>query len=216
MGVNDQGPGKTPANKAAREKAMVDDRRTRVASYKVRGLSLRQTIAKLAEDGCVNPKTGEPWSIGIISKDINALQARWKAEALRDIGDWIKDELERIDWTEREAREAWVRSIGEKQKRRAETTTGGKTAGRKAVVETEELNGDPRFLQVTIDCQNRRAKLLGLDAPDRHEHVAKVDVQSKSDLSGYTDEELAQFRELAARAAARAAERGGDGTTNPA
>jgi len=165
MGLN----APNPAQERAKNAAMVDERRARVASYKVRGFSIRQMRVALAEDGHTNPATGEPWSIGILARDLSELDKRWKAEALRDIAAWKVVELERLDAVERAAWEAWERGIGKKQKTITERNQGGKGSVAKARIETEELNGDPRYLAVILDCQQRRARLLGLDAPAKIE-----------------------------------------------
>jgi hypothetical protein len=148
--------------------AAVDARRARVASYKVRGFSIRQTAAALAGDGVLNPSTKKPWSIKVICEDLQELAARWQADAKRDVGEHQARELERLDEMERQAWAAWHRGIGKKQQTFTERRDGGRGGGgSKASVRTEDLNGDPRFLQVLLDCQERRAKLLGLDAPTR-------------------------------------------------
>lgn len=162
-----------PRNERAKLAAMVDDRRARVASYKVRGFSVRQTEAALPGDGCTNPKTGKPWSRGVIEQDLQFLTERWQTEAKRDIGEHIARELEKIDEVEREAWAAWRRGIGKKQFTVTERNEGGKGGRSRARVETEELNGDPRYLAILADCRRDRAALLGLNAPKRSEVTGK-------------------------------------------
>jgi hypothetical protein len=87
-----------------------------------------------------------------------AQQALEGAEEIRQI------ELERLDGIYSRALEAWHRGIGEKKKIVEEQS---QKDGQKTRTETEDLNGDPRYLQVMLDCQGRRAKLLGLDAPEK-------------------------------------------------
>jgi hypothetical protein len=149
-------------NKDEARVGTIEDRRARVASFKVQGLSIRKIIAALAKAKCVNPDTGKPWSVRAIHEDLVHLTARWKSEALRDITQAKADELARLDELEREAWTAWHRGIGRKQIRT--TKTGGKE-GLEVSLRTESLNGDPRYLAIVLDCQQRRAKLLGLDAP---------------------------------------------------
>jgi hypothetical protein len=151
--------------------AVVDDRRTQMAALKIRGLSLRQAQVEMAKAGHFNPRTGQPWSITVLSSDLALLTSQWRAAASRDVAEWIRLELEGLDDVERKAREAWERGIGKKQKTVTERNVDGKGGGSKARVETEDLNGDPRFLSIILDCQQRRAKLLGLDAPEKKEHT---------------------------------------------
>jgi hypothetical protein len=158
-------------NRRARKSVMEDDRRARIAALKVKGLSVRQIQARFELDGVFNPLTGRAWSIGVISEDMSAIDARWKAETIRDWGEWKRIELEKIDQIEKEAQTAWDRGIGKKQKTIQEKTTGGREGGgTKASVVTEDLNGDPRYLSVMLDCQKRRAQLIGFDAAMKTEH----------------------------------------------
>ena len=151
----------------AKMAAAVDDRRARVASFKVRGLSIRQTAVALEKVGVVNPKTGKGWSALVIHQDLQFLQERWRTEALGDITEAKTRELAKLDEVEAQAWEAWHRSIGKTKKTLTERRTGGRTPGEKAAVSTEELNGDPRYLTIVLDCQARRAKMLGLDMPTK-------------------------------------------------
>lgn len=146
--------------------ALLEDRMARVASYKVQGLSIRQTIVQLTKDKCLNPDTQKPWSTRAIHDDVVKLTARWQASALRDISQAKADELAKLDELEREAWAAWKRGIGRKQSRT--TKTGGKE-GDTVSVKTEVLNGDPRYLAVVDNCIARRCEILGLKAPTKVE-----------------------------------------------
>ena len=178
----------------------MDDRRARVASCKIQGLSIRKTIDVLAKAKCVNPDTGKPWSTAIIKSDVDHLVARWREEALRDISQAKAEELAKLDELEREAWAAWHRGIGRKQVRT--TKIGGKEGG-EVSLRTEVLNGDPRYLGIVLDCQQRRAKILGLDAPQK---IAPTNPEGDrpyqpQDLSGLSDDELRQLAAILAKAA---------------
>ena len=192
-------------NTDAKHEATIEDRRARVASCKVQGLSIRQTIVQLTKDRCFNPDTKKPWSVQAIHADLVALTTRWKAEALGDITEAKAQELARLDELEREAWAAWRRGMGRKQIR---TTKTGGINGPEVSIRTEVLNGDPRYLATVLDCQQRRAKLLGLDAP------AKVEASGPGggpiplghlDLSRLSTEELATMAELVMKAGSDAA-----------
>lgn len=149
--------------------AILEDRMARVASYKIQGLSVRQTAAALAKDKCLNPDTGKPWSYQAVQRDVTALVARWKADSLRDITEVKSGELAKLDCLERVAWEAWERSVGQHRTRTVKTgridKEGKPIADPEVTVKTEPLAGDPRFLATVLECQERRAKLLGLDMP---------------------------------------------------
>lgn len=156
-------------NDQSKKQAMMEARRARVASFKIQGKSLREMAELLEKDGYVNPRTGKAWSLHILSEDVQELEERWKASALVDITEAKARELAKLDELEREAWAAWHRSYGKRQSTSTERRTGGKTPGDKARVDTEDLAGDPRFLAIVLDCQQRRAKMLGLDAPQKVE-----------------------------------------------
>ena len=109
MPLDEKHTGKNRATLVAQRKVAVDNRRAKVASGKVRGLSLRQIQAEMDAAGDVNPANGKTWSLGILGKDSIVLTERYKAEALRDTVTWIQGELQKLDEVERVAWEAWRR-----------------------------------------------------------------------------------------------------------
>jgi len=184
--------GNNSGTRTAQREAMLDARKAKVASYKVQGFSIRQTAAALAKDKLVNPDTGKPWSIKAIHDDLAALTSEWKASALRDITEVKAAELAKLDELEREAWIAWRRGIGRKQTRTTKSVKVGKGDAVLALPETtlrtEHLNGDPRYLGIVLDCQQRRAKILGLDAPTKLEHGGKISLEQLITGEGLEDE----------------------------
>lgn len=64
-------------------------RREAVAALRLRGLSLNQIAAALPKapphgPGIYNPTTGGPFDTSTISRDLKALEAEWRANALAD------------------------------------------------------------------------------------------------------------------------------------
>lgn len=79
-------------------------RQLAVAGELARGRSEREIRDALDGQGNVNPRTGAPWSLGIIHRDCEELQAQWRAEAAAAIADVKGRQLAEI----REARRmAW-------------------------------------------------------------------------------------------------------------
>lgn len=84
---------------------IADDRRREVAILRRRRLTVRQIVKALAEAGRVNPRTGKPWSVGIVQSDLQRLQDQARADALREVtehkADMLADyrELLRLAWT---------------------------------------------------------------------------------------------------------------------
>ena len=133
--------GNNSGTRAAQRAAMLDARKAKVASYKVRGFSIRQTVSALAKDKCVNPDTGKPWSQQAVVDDLAALTAAWQASAIRDITQAKAEELAKLDELEREAWAAWYRSIGRKQTR---TTKTGRVDKEGSVIAEPEVSQAPK------------------------------------------------------------------------
>jgi len=75
-----------------------------VAALILRGLTQRDIVIALENQQRINPETNEPWSLGTINSDVQALNKQWKEEASKDIDEYKASQLAEI----REARkEAW-------------------------------------------------------------------------------------------------------------
>jgi hypothetical protein len=157
------------SNASKKHSAVVDARRSAVASLLARHLSVREIVAALEKDGHANPSTKKPWAKTVVDDDRQYLTAAWRAEAEKDTAEWIAHDLAELDEAGRESWSAWRRGIGKRRVTFSEQREGGGDGkgGSKASVRTEDLNGDPRHIANVIVCQERRAKLLGLDAPTR-------------------------------------------------
>lgn len=66
------------------QQAITSSRRQLVARFRLRQMSQRDIVEELAKAGHQNPRTDQPWSLGTVNGDIKALEADWKAQALRD------------------------------------------------------------------------------------------------------------------------------------
>lgn len=92
-----------------------------------------------------------------VYKDLKQLLINWKREHEENIDLYITKELSKLDKIEAELWDAWERS-----KKRIVSKirqTGLKTE------RSETFAGNPRYLDLVLSVQQRRAKLLGLDAP---------------------------------------------------
>lgn len=133
----------------------------------VRGYAYREIANKLNEH---NLKNGMRYTLSCVSihNDIKQVLAEWKKENMDAIGDHVALELKKLDMIEVELWEAWERSKGGKRKTRI---TGGSLQGgsvRGGELESRQLedsNGDPRYIDLLLKVQERRAKLLGYNAP---------------------------------------------------
>lgn len=114
-------------------------------------------------------------SLPQVRYDIQTLRKNWQDEAKERMEDYKAAEIRALDWKEREALEAWERSKGQSVKEttdRVATPATGQDKGTAVRLlhskTVENRDGDPRFLAVAISCQERRARLLGLDISPSH------------------------------------------------
>jgi len=142
----------------------------------------RRRIAGLYLEGQLQADIAE--AVGVsqstVSNDLKAIQQEWLQSSLMDFNEARAQEIAKIDRLEREYWAAWQRSCED-----AETSTqkvkgklqkyqddSGKFVAEQPAEATKtsrEQAGDPRFLSGVQWCIERRCKLLGIDAPQRHE-----------------------------------------------
>lgn len=135
-----------------------------------RYLCLHQTEARIAEDLGVSQSQ--------ISRDIGELVKRWRASSLANVEEAKTKELERLYQLEKEAWEAWSRSQEDAETRITRNGEKGSSEERRI----EGRVGDPRFLDDVLKCIEQRRKILGLDAPDKHQ-IKEEPREIKLDLS---------------------------------
>ena len=77
----------------------VDQRRQIVASILLRtpNVTQREIVVKLTEQGFVNPNTEKPYSLTIVHKDVNFLQAQWRENAMESINKWKGLQIEQLN-----------------------------------------------------------------------------------------------------------------------
>ncbi|HTU92495.1 MAG TPA: hypothetical protein VMF69_20610 [Gemmataceae bacterium] len=146
----------------AQERFRILERRRRVASLYLRGLSQWEIGRQLG------------FSQQCIAKDIAALEKEWLAAAVVDLDAAKAKELARIDRLERVAWRAWQRSCQRKErastrmeKKLNDDAQQGKTVTSK---HTELRDGNPEYLKRVEWCINKRCELLKLNPPQRVEH----------------------------------------------
>lgn len=148
----------------------------------LRGYTYRDIVKALNAD---LQKRGLSYTISLamVFYDLQQCLIEWKRERIDNIDDYITQELQKLDKIEVELWNAWENSKG---KYREKNRTVGRP--RKVVDEdskdyygygygetmTETSAGNPRFLDLLLNVQQRRAKMLGFDAP------------VKIDIPGYT------------------------------
>jgi hypothetical protein len=156
----------------------------------------RETISRLRLRGRtlseIAAETG--LSVMTVRRELKALVGEWQKNAAEDIAAVKARELRRLDAIEAETWSEWERSKQDYVKKVAEK--GGKE-GSKSKIETGGQCGDPRYLTVLVNIGERRAKILGMDAPQK---VAPTDPSGEREYSSYSDAEIeARIAELTAK-----------------
>nr|UWI01400.1 MAG: hypothetical protein [Bacteriophage sp.] len=123
----------------------------------LRGYSYRQISDLLNKR---NAKMGLDYAIVPpmrVYKDLKQLLINWKREHEENIDLYITKELSKLDKIEAELWDAWERS---KKRIVSKIRQSGLKTER-----SETFAGNPRYLDLVLSVQQRRAKLLGLDSP---------------------------------------------------
>ncbi len=104
-------------------------------------------------------------SIGTIANDVEALRAKWHDQAWRTYDAHVDEMLARIETVETEAWAAWERSKSQQGTTATKIVREGNAdapSREEASDRRQDRDGDPRFLTIILECQDRRARILGL------------------------------------------------------
>lgn len=149
---------------------------------------------------------GETYTISfsMVFYDIRELLVEWKRERLDNIDDYVTKELQKLDKMEQETWEAWEKSKGDKHKDVVRKPDGRGRPRKDGEPHRDEwgyiqntvetCTGNPRFLDLLLNIQQRRAKLLGFDAPTKIEipglNVNVTDDRPKYDVTAIPEDML--------------------------
>lgn len=162
----------------------IKDRET-IATLRLKAYTLQQIV----------DETG--LSKSTVQRVLRELLAEWQARAASATDEIKAAELAKLDALERDAWAEWERSKMEWSKRSVKT---GGPNGKETKVEKGEQCGDPRYLNVILGIHERRARLLGIEAPQK---IAPTDPSGTTSYRGMSDAELdARIAELAAKGGA--------------
>lgn len=162
----------------------------------LRGYPYREIVAELNKDLA---KRGASYTISLsmVYYDLKQCLIEWKRERLETIDDYITQELQKLDAIEVQAWEAWEASKEGKRRNKERINKGSNKSENFMDYEenaTETSAGNPRFLDVLLNVQQRRAKMLGFDAPVKIEMPNKKsgieDDAPKYDIKSLPDELL--------------------------
>lgn len=127
----------------------------------LRGYSYREISEALNKD-LSERGMGYTLTFQMVYYDLQQCLIEWKRERLDTIDEYVTQELRKLDKMEQQAWEAWEASKNGKQRRKEGKANSRLTCNE---VTTETSPGNPKFLDVLLNIQQRRAKMLGFDAP---------------------------------------------------
>lgn len=148
-----------------RTKEQIEFDRAFCADLFLRGYPYRE-IAKRLNDDLAKRKMDYRLTESMVYYDIQQLLIAWKRDQLESIDQYVTAELQKLDKMEVEAWNAWELSKQKKTKNKTKKAGNG-LMGRQIMTEkaTETTSGNPRYLDLLLNIQHRRAKMLGFDAP---------------------------------------------------
>lgn len=109
-----------------------------------------------------------------VSREYASILAEWRERCMADTSEIVARELAKLELIEKTAWEDYHHSRLDRERRESELSGDAKDSGKKVKLVREGRIADTKFLAIVLDCMERRAKLLGLDAPDRSEVAAIV------------------------------------------
>ena len=188
-------------NKRSEEQRIYDIRFC--ADLFLRGYSYREIADALNRDLSARGM-GYTITFQMVYYDLQQCLIEWKRERMDNIDDYVTQELRKLDKMEVELWEAWEKSKTGKE--RTKNRTSAKP--RKVLTEEEKTTdwygydettnetsaGNPRFLDLLLNVQQRRAKMLGFDAPLKIEipgyNAGTDDDKPKYDVKAIPDDML--------------------------
>lgn len=107
-----------------------------------------------------------------ISADIKKIEEEWRKDTAMALDVLKAKEIATIDEVERQAWRAWFRSIGDHT---IETTKSKDDEQKEVTKQTRKLVGSVQYLNVIMDCVEKRAKLLGMYLVDTEDGNKDLD-----------------------------------------
>jgi hypothetical protein len=148
-----------------------------IGNTKLQIIERRAIVARLYfEEGLTLQAISEQVYVSteMVRKDKDWCLEQWRTKATDSVNVHKQRELDRLAMIEEQALSAWRRSIGDHETVTTKTTTvktgesDGEIVELPGVEETrkvEEMDGDPRYMEIMLDCARQRRELLGLDSP---------------------------------------------------
>jgi hypothetical protein len=171
-------PSKTGSTGPKRKPAQIDEDDKLIA----RRTAQKWGIRRIAEE----ISTIRPYTLSDVQvfHDLTRLRAQWRKESMRDMAAEREEQLRTLDHVENELWEQWEKSKKDHSRKGRDTYLVPVPPRRgpkgqeikqepeervKNTVMFEERCGDPQYLALIVRVQERRAAILGSDAPKRTE-----------------------------------------------
>jgi hypothetical protein len=178
--------GRQPKQSTKRTKAQAETDIAYCSNMFLRGYTYRAIADALNKQ---NHAAGLDYTITHqnVFRDIKMQLIEWKKKTFANINDYVIRELEKLDKIEAEMWEAWEKSKTGKLKTKSRDSKKPKKLNAESDERdyygyTEEANetsaGNPKFMDIILTAQQRRAKLLGYDS------AVKVDISANIDRAG--------------------------------
>lgn len=184
-----------PGDKRSKDQRRVD--RATIATLRLKHKTIEQISQEIG------------LSIATVKRELIIIRKEWQAASLEAIDEIKARELASLDMMEAEVMVEWERSKADYSKKVVEDRPPGAKGGggRFAKIETGGQTGDPRYMQVLLGIKDRRAKILGTDAPTK---VAPTTPDGSEPYKPMTDAELdARIMELTKKLGPEAAQANG-------
>lgn len=148
-----------------------------IAGYYLKGHTLRQ-ICELVQK-----------SLAQVHRDLRHIRGVWQEKFSANLYDLINRELARLDAIEQEAWIAWRRSQQARTERAKDVTSSPDGVTTKRSQKKKQPDGEAAFLQIAMNCVDRRIKLF--------EFIAKKDGGEADDVVIKAVEVIVNTREEA-------------------
>lgn len=137
-----------------------------ICEFRKKGYDWRRIAREL------NAKSGYDLDFTVYFRQYKTSTSNIQKEALATKDELIADEIAGIDWQIDELIIAWEASKGTQQR----TTTNSKDV----TIASWDEYGDPRYMAEITKLRERRAKILGIDAAEKHEHTGNINFNMPS------------------------------------
>lgn len=184
--------GKTDNPSSKRTSAQLAVDRLFIADLYTKGYTFREISYKL-NDNLRSREMGYTVTFQQVWNDIKHLLNEWEKDNRETINQHVQKELKKLDRMEVELWEQWEQSKSGKRKTKIKGGTvvnGNVSGGTLDTRTTESTLGNPKFLELLLVLHDRRAKLLGYDAPIRINNIPTEEQRNKYSVEDVPEDVL--------------------------